>query len=171
MERRTNSPAAPVDRERSAPSLAGPRLESPDFAPGARIPKRHASAPEGDDVAPRITWAGVPAGAEELVLIVDDPDAPRAKPWVHWVVHGISGDATGLRPGSEGFVEGPNDFGKQGWGGPLPPEGHGEHRYRFRLYALKERLRAGPDTTKDDLLAAMRGRVLGEAEVVGTYSR
>ena len=112
---------------------------------------------------------------------MDDPDAPRAEPWVHWVVFKIpagvteipqnASAGTGTLSQPAGAREGKNDFGDLGWGGPLPPKGHGTHHYHFKLYALDAPLGLAPGATKAELLRAMRGHVLAETELVGTYSR
>lgn len=151
------------------------------FADGERIPKVHTYSPEGDNVSPPLAWNGVPPGTKELALIVDDPDAPRTEPWVHWVLYKIppaaaeipqnASQGTGLLTEPRGPLEGKNDFDELGWGGPLPPKGHGTHHYYFKLYALDEELNVGEGAAKPDLLHAMEGHVLAEAEVVGTYSR
>lgn len=156
-------------------------LSSRAFGAADRIPQVHAYAPEGDNVSPPLAWSGVPAGTKELALIVDDPDAPRPQPWVHWVLYAIPAGVTELPPDASqgtgriteprGIVEGKNDFGDLGWGGPLPPEGHGTHHYHFKLYALDGALDVGEGASKSDLLQAMKGHVLAETELVGTYSR
>jgi len=171
---------ARADEEKTMPD-GDLTLTSSAFAEGGRIPREHAYAPEGENMSPALSWSGVPAGTEELALVVDDPDAPRAEPWVHWVVYGIPGDATKIPEGASngegrlsrpaGAVEGKNDFGDLGWGGPLPPKGHGTHHYHFKLYALDTALDLGQGATKAALLGAMKGHVLAEAELVGTYSR
>jgi len=156
-------------------------LTSNAFSGAERIPQIHAYAPEGENVSPELAWSGAPDGTKELALIVDDPDAPRAEPWVHWVLYGIpagvteipeaasTGAGTLTRPA--GAHEGKNDFGDLGWGGPLPPKGHGTHHYHFKLYALDAPLGLGTGASKDELLRAMKGHVLAETELVGTYSR
>jgi hypothetical protein len=167
--------------EERAMANADLTLSSTAFAEGERIPRLHAYAPEGDNVSPPLSWDGVPPGTKELALIVDDPDAPRAEPWVHWVLYKIPTGVTEIpRNASQGSgqlteprgpLEGKNDFGELGWGGPLPPRGHGTHHYHFKLYALDEELAVGEGAAKPDLLQAMAGHVLGQAELVGTYSR
>lgn len=156
------------------------QLRSPAFSPGERIPRRHARAPEGLDASPALTWSLVPQSASELVLICDDPDAPSAEPWVHWVVYRISPRLKGLpegvpkdeRPGNpEGMLQGLNSWDEVGYGGPQPPVGHGTHHYRFRLYALDTHLDLGPGATKAEVLDAIEGHVVGEGELVGTYER
>lgn len=156
------------------------QLRSPAFSPGERIPRRHARPPEGIDASPALTWSLVPQNAAELVLICDDPDAPSAEPWVHWVVYRIAPTLKGLpegvpkdeRPGNpEGMVQGLNSWGQIGYGGPQPPVGHGTHHYRFRLYAIDTHLSVGPGATKEEVLEAIDGHVVGEGELVGTYER
>ena len=158
------------------------QLRSPAFSPEERIPRRHARPPEGLDVSPALTWSPVPPNARELVLIVDDPDAPQKEPWVHWVLYRIPSTARGLpegmpkdeRPGNpEGTLQGRNSWDTIGYGGPLPPVGHGTHEYRFRLYALDEPLshHVEPGATKEELLAELDGHVVAEGELVGTYER
>ena len=147
-------------------------VESESFEHEGAIPRRHAYRGEGENVSPAIAWRGIPAGAREIALICDDPDAPRPEPWVHWVVFGIAPDVAGLPAGdARAAVAGTNTWDERGWGGPLPPEGHGRHRYRFRVYALDRRLGLEAGATKDELLSAMRGHVIGEGELVGTYER
>ena len=156
----------------------GIALQSPAFGPGAQIPAVHTA--DGRDVSPPIQWSGIPADAEELALICDDPDAPRAEPWVHWVIHGISPTEHGLTEGvakapnptsPTGARQGVNDFGRIGFGGPAPPRGHGTHHYHFRLYVLDKGLNLRAGASKKELLAAMEGHVLGQGELVGTYQR
>ncbi|MCW8141451.1 MAG: YbhB/YbcL family Raf kinase inhibitor-like protein [Planctomycetota bacterium] len=156
------------------------QLRSPAFSPGERIPRRHARPPEGLDASPPLTWSLVPEGARELVLICDDPDAPSAEPWVHWVAYRIPAAARALaegipkdeRPGNpEGMLQGQNSWGRVGYGGPQPPVGHGTHHYHFRLFAIDTHLSLGPGATKEEVLQAIDGHVLAEGELVGTYER
>lgn len=172
---------AACQAEEGTMSDGGFTLSSAAFGANERIPAAHAYAPEGDNVSPPLAWTGAPAGTKELALIVDDPDAPRAEPWVHWVLYRIPAAAEGLPGGASrgtghltepwGALEGKNDFGELGWGGPLPPKGHGTHHYHFQLYALDAPLALGEGVTKADLLNALEGHVLAQAELVGTYSR
>jgi hypothetical protein len=107
------------------------RLTSTAFVDGSAIPNRFTC--DGDDVSPALSWSGGPA-AKEYALIVTDLDAG----FIHWVAFGLPGTATSIPEGSvpPGAMEGTNDFGKKGYGGPCPPRGSGPHRYRFVLYAL-----------------------------------
>ena len=144
-------------------------LTSAAFSPGAAIPKRHTG--EGANVSPALAWTGLPKGTRELALICDDPDAPTPKPWVHWVLYGLPATLRELKEGSAFGMEGPNDSGDSGYTGPMPPAGHGVHRYFFRLYALDATLQTAPGWTKERLLSAIKGHVLEVAELMGTYER
>jgi Raf kinase inhibitor-like YbhB/YbcL family protein len=166
----SHSPRHGAQRETQKARAATMTLVTPAFTANGRIPKKYAG--EGDDVSPPLSWRGVPPGTRELALICDDPDAPQPKPWVHWVAYQIPPTQTGLRENAHGnLTEGQNDFGRRGYGGPLPPQGHGLHRYHFHLYALDQHIEAEPGLTKDQLLDAMRGHVLAEGELVGSYER
>ncbi|MBI4566312.1 MAG: YbhB/YbcL family Raf kinase inhibitor-like protein [Planctomycetes bacterium] len=146
------------------------QITSTAFEPGGPIPRKYTG--EGPDVSPALSWTGVPAGSKELALICDDPDAPTPKPWVHWVLYQLSTSLTGLREGDAGGgLQGKNDFGQNRYGGPMPPPGHGVHHYHFKMYALDTSLEAGSGWTKDRLLAAMKGHILAEGELIGTYER
>jgi Raf kinase inhibitor-like YbhB/YbcL family protein len=153
-------------------------LTSTAFADGQPIPKRYTG--EGADVSPPLSWSSLPEGTRELALICEDPDAPDGT-WVHWVVYGIPPTATGLpedlgaadrdRADLAGVIEGGNSFGNLGYGGPMPPPGHGPHRYFFRLYALDGKQAQEPGLDKQSLLEAIEGHVIGEGELMGTYQR
>ena len=159
----------------SAGSDAALKLESPTFAADARIAKRHTC--EGQDVPPALAWTGVPKDAKSLALIVDDPDAPDpAAPkttWVHWVVYDLPPGTSGLAEGAswlpEGTRVGLNDWKRARWNGPCPPIGR--HRYVFKLYALDTTLGDLHEPTKAQLEAAMKGHVIAEARLVGTYQK
>jgi Raf kinase inhibitor-like YbhB/YbcL family protein len=147
-------------------------VRSDAFASGTRIPQRHAYKGEGDNVSPALSWSRVPKDTRELALICDDPDAPVAEPWVHWVLYHIPPTATGIPEGeSAGGTPGKNSWGETAWGGPMPPKGHGTHHYQFRVYALALPVALEAGATKQELLAAMQGHILAEGELVGTYSR
>lgn len=151
-------------------------LTSSAFAPGGKIPSQYTC--EGDDLSPPLAFAGVPDGTKTLALIVDDPDAPDPKApkrvWVHWVVYNLAPDSKGLPEDASrtglptGAVTGVNDWKKSNYGGPCPPIGR--HRYFHKLYALDLTLPAKP-LTKSELEAAMKGHVLAQAELIGTYQK
>jgi Raf kinase inhibitor-like YbhB/YbcL family protein len=152
-------------------------LTSTAFAALGAIPTLHTC--EGRDVSPPLVWTGVPATAKSLVLIVDDPDAPDPKApkmtWVHWVLYNLPPTTTGLAEGvaasalPAGTREGKNDWKRTGYGGPCPPIGR--HRYFHKLYALDVLLADLAPATKADVEAAMKGHVLAQAELVGTYQK
>ena len=151
-------------------------LLSGAFAAGAGIPSKHTC--DGADVSPALSWSGAPAGTVAFALIADDPDAP-AGTWVHWVLFNIPGSATSLPEGVAktdqpadlgGALQGRNDFRRVGYGGPCPPPGK-PHRYFFKLYALGAALPLKAGATKQDVERAMRGHVLAETSLMGTYAR
>ena len=156
-------------------------LTSPAFAEGQQIPQKYTG--EGADVSPPICWSELPKGTKELVLICDDPDAPTKDPWVHWVIYNIPATATGLPEGiprlpqlkdPPGALQGRNSWPNGdliGYRGPMPPPGHGVHRYYFRLYALDMHISAKPGWDKRTILDVIRDRVLGEGLLMGTYVR
>jgi Raf kinase inhibitor-like YbhB/YbcL family protein len=146
-------------------------VTSPAFEPGGAIPQRYTG--EGRNVSPPLIWKGLPDETKEIALICDDPDAPTPNPWVHWVVYKIPAGVMGFREGStQGeALEGKNDFGTLGYGGPMPPRGHGAHHYHFKVYALDAELGVAAGLTKEQLLEAMEGHLLDESELVGTYER
>ncbi len=144
------------------------RISCPLFADGGTIPPRYTC--DGADENPPLTIEGVPSAAKSLALIVDDPDAPK-KTWVHWVVWGLDPKLREIREGSlpKGAVQGTNDFGKRRYGGPCPPSGR--HRYVFKLYALDAAVDPGAGATKARLEAAMKGHIVGKAQLTGVYQR
>jgi Raf kinase inhibitor-like YbhB/YbcL family protein len=146
------------------------RLTSSAFAAGAAIPRKHTG--EGEDVSPELTWEGAPEGTREFALICDDPDAPTPEPWIHWVLYRVPADRTGLAEGDNaGAEEGITGWGSPGYRGPMPPPGHGVHRYFFKLYALDQPVNLASGASKAELLAAMADHILAETELVGTYER
>jgi Raf kinase inhibitor-like YbhB/YbcL family protein len=150
-------------------------VTSAAFAQQAAIPAKHTC--EGQDSSPPLTWSGVPSGTRSLVLILDDPDAPDpAAPrmtWVHWVLYNLAPDAGGIAEGAKvlpaGSREGLNDWQRTGYGGPCPPIGR--HRYFFKLYALDTVLPDLGRAGKAKVESAMKGHVIAQAELVGTYQK
>jgi len=152
-------------------------LRSPSFESQGAIPAKHTC--QGDDASPALTWSDAPAGTNSFALIVDDPDAPDPRApkttWVHWLLYNLpattaalpeAATAADLPPGTR---EGINDFKRTGYGGPCPPIGR--HRYFHKLYALDVVLPDLHKPTKAQLETAMRGHVLAEAQLVGTYEK
>ena len=152
-------------------------LTSPVFNHNGAIPKIFTC--QGKDISPALNWSGLPNGTKSIVLIVDDPDAPDpAAPkrvWVHWVLYNLPPTATGLKEAvatsalPAGTREGKNDWGRLGYGGPCPPIGR--HRYFHKLYALDTVLPDLKEPDKAKLLEAIKGHVLEQAEMIGTYQK
>ena len=153
------------------------QLSSPAFSAGGRIPTKFTG--DGEDVSPPLAWTGAPAGTNEFALLCDDPDAPTPQPWVHWILCHIPAGTTSLPEGvspspSLPILEGKNSWpsGKTtGYRGPAPPPRHGVHHYHFKLYALDSVLKLPEHIDKDAVVRAVQGRVLAQAELVGTYER
>jgi len=153
------------------------KLSSSAFAHNGAIPAKYTC--DGQDKSPPLAWAGIPANAKSLALIVDDPDAPDPlapkMTWVHWVLYNIPPDAEGLPEGigeknlPAGTLGGLNDWKRTGFGGPCPPIGR--HRYFHKLYVLDILLPDLNKPTKAALEKAMAGHILERAELVGTYKR
>ncbi len=142
-------------------------LTSPFFNDGEAIPVQFTC--DGEDISPDLDWFGTPGETVSLALIMDDPDAPSGT-WVHWVIYNLPFDLNGLRQGETGVgVDGINSWSRTGYGGPCPPSG--THRYFFKLYALDTELDLAPGADKASLLTAMEGHIIGQAELMGTYSR
>lgn len=152
-------------------------LQSQDFVHQGEIPQTFTC--DGNDSSPALNWSGVPSNTKSLALIVDDPDAPDpAKPkmtWVHWVLYNMPPTSTELPHAVApaelpvGTLQGKNDWGKTGYGGPCPPIGR--HRYFHKLYALDIELPNLHQPSKTQLEAAMAGHIIEQAELVGTYQR
>lgn len=152
-------------------------LMSSRFTAGGAIPPVYTC--QGADHAPPLHWSGVPATAKSLALVVDDPDAPDPKApkmtWVHWVLYDVPPTATSLPEGvtratlPPGTREGKNDWGQPGWRGPCPPIGR--HRYFFKIYALDVVLPDLKTPDKAKLEAAMKGHVVAEGRLIGTYEK
>lgn len=149
------------------------KLKSPAFNQGDLIPSKYTC--DGENISPPLHWSDIPDNTKSLVIISDDPDAP-AGIWTHWVLFNIPSDQTQVMesiPNSEvltnGTKQGINDFGRIGYGGPCPPGA--EHRYYFRLYALDISLSFDPGATREEVLNAMEGHILGKGELMGRYKR
>lgn len=151
------------------------QILSSAFAHMAEIPRLYTC--DGRDVSPPLTFADIPAGTQSLALIVHDPDVPSPdaprRIWVHWVLYNLPADCAGLPEAAvnlpAGTLQGRNDWGRTGYGGPCPPKGR--HRYFHTLYALDCRLPDLKEPTKSALEQAMQGHILARAELVGTYQR
>lgn len=144
-------------------------ITSTAFAQGQPIPAKYTC--DGRDISPPLHWSDVPAGTQSFALIMDDPDAP-AGTWVHWVLFNLPANLYDLPEKAtppQGSLEGKNSWGRLGYGGPCPPRG--SHRYFFKLYTLDTILNVASGASKEQLLKAMDGHTLAQAELMGTYSR
>jgi Raf kinase inhibitor-like YbhB/YbcL family protein len=162
----------------AAGTRGGARLAvgSPAFAAGAAIPRRHAC--DGEDLSPAISWSGAPASTREFAIVCEDPDAPGGT-FVHWVIWGIPATVSSLPEGIAAgdhvvgvasALQGTNGFRVHGYRGPCPPPGN-PHHYRFRVYALSDRIDLPAGSTVERLRSAMDGHVAAAGEVIGTYGR
>jgi Raf kinase inhibitor-like YbhB/YbcL family protein len=143
-------------------------VTSSAFSEGQSIPEKHTC--DGQNVSPPIKWSGAPANTKSVALICEDPDAPSGM-FIHWILYDVPGKTTELSEGSSGNgKEGLNGFGKKGYGGPCPPPG-GPHRYFFRLYALDLDSLGNGGSSKENVAAAMKGHILAEGSLMGTYKR
>lgn len=149
-------------------------IKSDAFPNGGYISSQYAC--DSDNISPALNWSDVPSDTKSFVLICDDPDAPF-KRWTHWIVFNIPKDKTNLSKNipqigilGDGMIQGINDFGRVGYGGPCPPPGRA-HRYFFKLYALDSELDLDENSTKEAVLEAIKGHVISETETFGIYQR
>ena len=161
-------------RDESAAEGVAFEITSTAFKDGEYISRKYTG--ESVNVSPPLSWTGAPAGTKSFALICDDPDAPE-QTWVHWIIYNIPADTTDLSEAvpkkdrlPDGSMQGVTDFRRVGYGGPMPPRGPA-HRYFFKLYALDSILNLSPGATKSELLRAMEGHVLAEAQLTGLYKR
>ena len=196
VEEPTAAPSAPTPtpvpsgEEAPAPTstpILPLQVSSAAFEPGGEIPVQYSC--QGANLSPPLEWSGVPEGTQSLALVVDDPDS-QPPGFIHWVIYNIPPASTGLPEGvpaeatlADGTLQGANDFAffaeegqthpgsapinRIGYDGPCPPSAH---RYVFRLYALDASLDLPAEATKAELLAAMEGHVVDEAELTGVYT-
>ena len=144
------------------------------FQQGSEIPRQYTS--DGENVSPEISWRDAPSATKSFVLIMHDPDAPRSGGFTHWVLYDIPSKTGHIEeniPNKEHItgsgVHGKNDAGRLGYVGPAPPSG--THRYFFRLFALDKMLDLAPGATHKQVSAAIKGHILAQAELMGTYEK
>jgi hypothetical protein len=162
---------APVPQEEAEMTLS---LTSTAFKEGDKIPVKYTC--DGEDISPPLASDEPPQKTQAFVLIVDDPDAPGGV-FTHWVLFNIPGNVRQLGEGvptqerlQNGALQGKNDFGRIGYGGPCPPRGPAHH-YRFTVYAVDESLDLKPGVSKKQILDAMKGHILAQGQLMGTYQR
>ena len=151
------------------------QLSSDSFAPGMPIPVKYTQ--DGESISPALEWAGVPEHTASLVLICEDPDTPTPQPIVHWIAYNLPSHLCELPEGMParlipmGGRQGKNSMGKEQYVGPKPPLGHGVHHYHFELFALDRDLDFDQTPNKAEVVERMRGHVLAQGDLVGTYER
>jgi len=150
-----------------AAETARMKITSSAFHEGGNVPSKFTC--EGSDTSPPLQITGVPSGAQSLVLIADDPDAPSGV-FTHWLIWNISPKTNSISEGNAPKgVHGTNDFGKSGYKGPCPPSGM--HKYSFKVFALDRELDLRGGAKRTQLDAAMKGHVIAQGELVGRYAR
>jgi Raf kinase inhibitor-like YbhB/YbcL family protein len=143
------------------------KITSSAFQEGGNIPSKFTC--DGGDSSPPLQISEIPSSAKSLALVVDDPDAPSGL-FTHWIVWNISPQTNGIAEGSTpNGVQGTNDFGKAGYGGPCPPSG--THRYYVKIFALDRELDLPRSTKRNQLDAAMKGHVVAQGELMGRYAK
>jgi Raf kinase inhibitor-like YbhB/YbcL family protein len=152
------------------------QVTSPSFTAGGDIPERFSDY--GQKFSPALRWKGAPAETRSFVLLMEDPDANKPKPFVHWALYNLPASVTELHeaipaiprlPELRGALQGRTSKGTVGYFGPRPPRTDDAHHYHFQVFALDSMLALDPLATREDVLAAMKGRVLASGEVVGTF--
>ena len=143
------------------------KIISPGFSNGGSISAKFSH--QGGNSNPPLKIEGVPANAKSIALIVDDPDAPSGL-FTHWLVWNIDPKTTSIAEHSapKDAMEGRNDFGEAGYGGPQPPSG--THRYYFKIFALDQMLELASGAKRRELEKAMKGHIVAQAEVMGRYT-
>ncbi|MFT6431720.1 MAG: Raf kinase inhibitor-like YbhB/YbcL family protein [Halopseudomonas sp.] len=150
------------------------QLTSSAFNHDGAIPSKFTG--EGEDVSPALSWNNAPEGTKGYAVICHDPDAPLISPkgtygFVHWTLYNIPGSVTQLSEGTDEYTQGKNNFGKTGYNGPMPPEGHGQHKYYFWVLALDKDLDLQADLSLWELLAKVEPHCLAMNRLIGTYQR
>ncbi|OZG70703.1 phospholipid-binding protein [Hahella sp. CCB-MM4] len=150
------------------------QVTSPSFENHGTIPSKFTG--EGEDVSPEIRWSGAPEGTKGYAVICHDPDAPLVSAngtygFVHWVLYNIPGDVSALEEAVQKYTQGSNNFGKHGYGGPMPPNGHGTHLYYFWVLALDSATVLPEGLTMWQLLKEVEPHVLGMSRLIGSYKR
>jgi Raf kinase inhibitor-like YbhB/YbcL family protein len=141
-------------------------IKSSAFAEGGTVPKQFTC--DGNDAPPPIKVSDPPEGTRSFALIMEDPDAPKGT-FTHWLAYDIPASKTDLQVDAGKTL--PNSFGRDGYGGPCPPSGHGPHRYFFKVYAVDQPSLRLAGQTRQDLERALETHTVAKAELMGRYER
>jgi Raf kinase inhibitor-like YbhB/YbcL family protein len=165
--------ATPAELAISNPALKGKatlKVSSPVLRSDAPIPDEFSAY--GKNVSPPLTWSKGPYGSRSFVLVLEDPDAPMATPFVHWIMWNIPLAVTSLKAGQtpDGAVQGKMGIGRMAYFGPRPPPG-APHHYHFEVFAVDQTPDLKSDADLKTLTAAMAGHVLASGELVATYQK
>ncbi|WP_346797742.1 YbhB/YbcL family Raf kinase inhibitor-like protein [Halomonas sp. Bachu 37] len=154
-------------------ALSDLTLESPAFGTHQPIPTKFTG--DGEDVSPALAWRDAPEGTQGFAVICHDPDAPLVQHgsygFVHWLLYNLPADTLSLEENTPVGTAGSNDFGNVGYGGPMPPEGHGQHHYYFWVLALDSPTTLPAGLTLPQLLQEVEPHLLGMNRLIGTYRR
>jgi len=155
-------------------ALSDLQLTSPAFTHNSPIPSKYTG--EGEDISPPLAWSSLPDAADSLAVVCHDPDAPLVSPggtygFVHWVLYNIPATLDGLPENCSDHTAGQNDFGKTGYGGPMPPDGHGNHQYYFWLLAMQGQPELKSVLTLWELLQQAEPNIIGMNRLIGGYER
>ena len=153
-------------------------LESPAFSYYTPIPTRYTA--DGNQISPPLRWSGAPDKTKAFALLCEDPDAPLPRPFVHWVIYGLSANTSSLPEGLPAVpaihfpvsaLQGLNTQLEPGWTGPKPPSMHHAHRYVFRIFALRRPLELPDRAGRTEFLEEIHDKILAEAHLIGLYER
>ena len=154
-------------------ALSSMQLTSSAFNDGTNIPQQYTG--EGADISPQLSWTDAPEATKSFALICHDPDAPLISPgsygYVHWVLYNIPFNINSLEENTDLYTSGVNDFGNLGYGGPMPPNGHGIHHYYFWLLALDLEPSLQEKLSLWELLTVVEPNVIGMNRLIAKYSR
>jgi Raf kinase inhibitor-like YbhB/YbcL family protein len=159
------------------PATGKLEVTSPAFLSNAKMPERFSAY--GENFSPEISWSKGPDGTKSYVLLMEDPEAKKPKPFVHWILTNVPADVTHLReglpsapalPDPPGARQGTNSRGSIGYFGPRPPAG-GNHHYHFQVFALDTVLNLEPSAGRKEVLAAIKGHVLAQGDLIGVFSK
>ncbi len=154
-------------------ALSDMQVTSSTFSSGGPIPTKHTG--EGEDVSPALAWSAAPPEAKAFAIICHDPDAPLVKDgtygYVHWVLYNLPASTTSLEEATTLGTAGRNDSGNDQYNGPMPPPGHGEHRYYFWVIALDDDRTFEPGLTMWQWLAQAEPNIIAMNRITGTYQR